>query len=75
MDLSGEIQTVHGVRHVYVGEQHLHLIGTRLQHGHGDVGVCCLQDVETGLLQLVGGYHANQRLILDHENYECDGSF
>ena len=68
MDALGEIQAIHGARHVDIGEKHLHVLGAGFQNGQGDIRISGLEHVKTGILQIVGCSHPNERLIFDQQD-------
>jgi hypothetical protein len=61
-------KTVHGARHVDIGKQHMDAGGMGLKDIQGRIGMFGLHYLEAFILQRIDDDHADQFLVLGHEN-------
>lgn len=61
---SGEVQAIHGTRHLDVGEDDVN-VGACFQYGNRFVGVCGFDNLETGVTDHFRGVHSQQKVVFD----------
>jgi hypothetical protein len=63
-DKSGELQAIHGTRHLDVGKDDVN-VRARFEYGNRFVGVRGLDNIEAGVTDHFRGVHSQQKVVFD----------